>query len=251
MSTEPLLAVRHLSKSYGAKAALSDINLTLQAGGTLGLIGASGCGKTTLARCIARFEEPDHGEILWWGKPACPGSLAPRQVQLIFQQPASTLNPRFTAREIVEEPLLIQRMGTAADRLRIVTDTLHLVGIPASALPKRAHSFSGGERQRLAIARALVLEPKLLILDESFAGLDPALASQIAALLIGLQARLHLTYILIAHDLGITGTLATEVAVMEAGRIVEHGPAADVLAQPQHPRTQELLRADAILRQSA
>jgi len=235
VTVEPLLAVRELRKTYGKAVALSGVSFTLHSAGTLGLVGSSGSGKSTLARCLAGFESPTSGEIRFAG--------SRYEAQLIFQQPAASLNPRFTAAEIVEEPLLIQRRGTPAERRERSAAALELVGIARSALDKRAHQFSGGERQRLAIARSLVLEPRLLILDESFNGLDPSLTAQISALLVELQQRLALTYILISHDLELVRGLATEIAVMEHGCLVEHAPTAVLMSAPQHPRTRELIAA--------
>src|SRR6266542_2090617 len=164
MSAERLLTVRKLGKTCGRVVALEGVAFKLGRGRTLGVVGASGSGKSTLARCIAGFETPTTGEIEFDGER--------REVQLIFQQPAASLNPRFTAAEIVEEPLVIQRRGSRAERAERAAAALELVGIGRAALGKRSDRFSGGERQRLAIARSLVLEPKLLILDESFNGLD-------------------------------------------------------------------------------
>ena len=245
MSAEPLLAVRNLSKTYQqrrwwgaggpAKTAMRDISFTLEAGRTLAVVGPSGSGKSTLARCLASFEAPSSGEVRFQGRP--------REIQLIFQQPAASLNPRFTAAEIIEEPLLIQRRGTAAERCARAGRAMEQVGLPAAELGKRSDRFSGGEKQRLAIARALVLEPKVIILDESLTGLDAALQKQITGLLRDLQARLGVTYILISHDLALAGGFATEIAVMEGGAIVEHAPAAELLTAPRHPLTRELLEA--------
>jgi ABC-type glutathione transport system ATPase component len=172
----------------------------------------------------------------------------PREIQLIFQQPAASLNPRFTAAEIVEEPLVIQRRGGTAERRTRAAAALALVGIASGALDKRSHQFSGGERQRLAIARALVVEPKLVILDESFVGLDAALTTQIAVLLKQLQARLGLSYILIAHDLDLVSGIADQIAVMDGGRLVEHGTAEAVMSTPREARTRELIAATLTLR---
>jgi ABC-type glutathione transport system ATPase component len=235
----PLLSVTELSKSYGTTHALRGVSFAVKPATTLALVGASGSGKSTLARCLAGLETPTGGSIQFAGEPL--------EIQLIFQQPAASLNPRFTAAEIVEEPLLIQRRGDSPARRERAAQALELVGIARAALGKYAHQFSGGEQQRLAIARALALEPKLLILDESLNGLDPALVAQIGALLTGLQSRLALTYILISHDLELVAGLATDIAVMQAGLLVECGPAAAILTAPQHPQTRELLAATRIL----
>jgi ABC-type dipeptide/oligopeptide/nickel transport system ATPase subunit len=213
---------------------LNSVSLSIDQGETVGLIGPSGSGKTSLARCLAGFETPDSGEV--W---LAPGT----RVQLIFQQPAASLNPRFTAAEIVEEPLVILRKPRAGAAQRAI----ELVGLPSGCLQRRALAFSGGERQRLAIARALVTEPGLLILDESFAGLDAVLQQQIAGMLRELQQRLGLSYLLIAHDLELVGEMAGRLVVMEAGNIVEEGVTADVLAAPRHPLTQRLVEAARVL----
>jgi ABC-type glutathione transport system ATPase component len=251
MPADPLLRVRDLSKTYfrrrwpgpsrPAMAALAGISFTLDRARTLAVIGASGSGKSTLARCLTQFETPTGGQILFEGRALSP--LRRLDIQLIFQQPAATLNPRFTAAEIVEEPLVIQRRGTGPERRERAASALALTGIARAALGKRAHEFSGGERQRLAIARAIVAEPKLLILDESFNGLDPSLAAQIAALLASLQERLGIAYILISHDLTLAAGLADEIAVMERGAIIEHAPTATLMSQPRHAHTRELIAA--------
>jgi ABC-type glutathione transport system ATPase component len=235
MSCKPLLTVRGLSKNYGRIAALQDVSFSLETARTLAIVGTSGSGKTTLARCIAGFEKPSAGEIRFAGQP--------HEIQLIFQQPAASLNPRFTAAEAIEEPLVIQRRGTAHERRRAAERAMREAGLQPEALGKRTHEFSGGERQRLAIARALVLEPKLLILDESLIGLDPGLQSQTIALLRDLQARLGIAYILISHDLALAASLATDVAVMDGGKLVELAPVAELLERPTHPRTRELIDA--------
>jgi ABC-type glutathione transport system ATPase component len=251
MAGDPLLSVRDLSKTYfrrrwfgspqPATVALAGVGFTLDRARTLAVIGPSGSGKSTLARCLTQFETPTAGEIRFEGRPLSPARRL--DIQLIFQQPAASLNPRFTAAEIVEEPLLIQHRGTAAVRRRRAASALELTGIARAALGKRAHQFSGGERQRLAIARALVAEPKLLILDESFNGLDPSLAAQIAGLLRGLQERLGIACILISHDLTLVAGLAHEIAVMEHGAIVEYAPTATLMSHPRHPQTRELIAA--------
>lgn len=208
--SEPLLRVDRLSKRFGATTAIDGLSLTLERGRSLGIVGRSGSGKSTLARCIAGFERPDNGSV----------SVPPRDVQLILQEAAASLNPRFTAEEIVAEPLVIRRRGNAEDRRRRVRETLELVGLAASAASKPALSFSGGERQRLAVARALIVEPKLLILDESLSGLDLLLQAQMTGLLASLRQRLDLTYILISHDLLLASSVCDDVIVMHHGALV-------------------------------
>ncbi|HXK05243.1 MAG TPA: ABC transporter ATP-binding protein [Verrucomicrobiae bacterium] len=249
MPPEPLLTVRGLSKTFhqrrwwGGNApditALEDVSFTLDRGRTLAIVGPSGSGKSTLARCLAGLETPTSGEIRFSG--------APVEMQLIFQQPAASLNPRFTAAEVVEEPLVIQGRGWRADRRRKAELVLEEVGLPASVLDRRSQLLSGGERQRLAIARALVVEPRLIILDESIVGLDVGLQQQIAGLLIDLQSRSSLSYILISHDLDLAAGLASEIAVMDHGRIVEQVPAAGLKTTASHPLTRELIAAAKVL----
>ena len=241
MAADSFLSVRGLGKSFADRPAIQNVTFRLERGHTLGLVGPSGSGKSTLARCLALFETPTSGEIWLDGRNLCGHPRA--DVQLIFQEPASSLNPRFTAAQIVTEPLLIRGIGTANTRRQRAPELMETVGLPGQALDKPALEFSGGERQRLAIARALALEPKLLILDESFAGLDLSVQAQVSDLLRGLQERHGLTYILISHDLALVWSLAGEIAVMDHGGIVEHAAVADLLAQPRHPLTRELLDA--------
>jgi ABC-type glutathione transport system ATPase component len=251
MAPDPLLRIRGLGTGI-----LRDIDLDLVRGRTLGLVGPSGSGKSTLARAIALFEPPARGEILLDGRNLWQLSRRDRtraraEVQLIFQEPAATLNPRFTAAEIVTEPLRVApglppglSFGRArAARNAAAAELLETVGLPRQAARRHALEFSGGERQRLAIARALALQPKLLILDESFSGLDLSIQAQIANLLLDLQQRRGLTSILISHDLALAASLAGEIAVMDQGTIVECAPTAGILAAPRHPRTRELLEA--------
>jgi ABC-type glutathione transport system ATPase component len=173
------------------------------------------------------------------------------EIQLIFQQPASSLNPRFTAAEIVEEPLLIARRGSAAERRELAARALELTGIARATMGKRAHEFSGGERQRLAIARAMVVEPKVLILDESFNGLDPDTQQRVASLLKELQARLGIACIVVSHDLGMIAGFAGEIGVLERGVLIEYGPAGKVIGQPRHAHTRELIAAARVLHPKA
>jgi ABC-type glutathione transport system ATPase component len=253
MPGAPLLRICGLTKVYGRQVygqrpALSDVNLQLGRGQTLGLVGPSGSGKSTLARCLTFFEEPTSGEVWFEGRNLWSLDGADRrrmraEIQIIFQEPAASLNPRFTAAEIVAEPLLIQKRGDRGARMERAVSLMETVGLPRHAAGKRAHEFSGGERQRLAIARALVLDPKLLILDESFSGLDQALEAQICGLLKDLRQRLGLAMIVITHDLSLAAELAGEIAVMESGRIVEHALTARLFAHPRHDSTRALLAA--------
>ena len=245
MAADPFLSVRGLCKSFAGRPAIQNVTFSLERGRTLGLVGPSGSGKSTLARCLSLFEVPTSGEIWLEGRKLQAAMRA--DIQLIFQEPASSLNPRFTAAQIVIEPLLIRRIGTAKTRLLLASELLETVGLPRQALPTPALEFSGGERQRLAIARALAVEPKLLILDESFAGLDLSVQAQVTRLLLDLQERRGLTYILISHDLALVWRLAGEIAVTDHGSIVEHAGRADLLARPQHPLTRALLNASLAL----
>jgi peptide/nickel transport system ATP-binding protein len=259
MTHAPFLRMRGVSKSFRARRSLSNnwaretplvtglrgIDLDLERGRTLALVGPSGSGKTTLARCLAGFETPDSGEIALGGTALA--AIPSGRIQLIFQQPAASLSPRFTAEEIISEPLVIRKWGTTLSRRSKAIELMEIVGLLPADSAKLSAEFSGGERQRLAIARSLALEPALLILDESFSSLDLSLQAQIAALLTVLQTARGLTYILISHDLSLVGRIADEIAVMDHGTIVERGLAADVVADPSHPVTRELVEANRLL----
>jgi peptide/nickel transport system ATP-binding protein len=254
MPAEPFLSVRGLGKRFpkaGERWAVRGVTFDLARGKTLGLAGLSGSGKSTLARCLASHERPTCGEAVLEGRNIWSAERGGRrlraEIQLISQQPAATLNPRFTAAEIVEEPLLIERRGAASARRARSLELMEMVGLSAASANRPALESSGGERQRLAIARALALNPKLLILDESLTGLDLSIQAQILNLLIDLQARLGLTYILISHDLSLIAGIADEIAVMDGGEMVERGPAALLTSNPRHPRTRELLEAAIVL----
>ena len=260
--SEPLLAAEGLVQGFAQRRgpsrgrseirALDGVDLAVTAGTTLAVVGESGSGKTTLARCLALLERPDSGSIRFAGEDLltlCRRRLMPlrRQIQLIFQDPANALNPRFTAAEIVAEPLRIQNLMKSEDRRRRALRTMEQVGLLARWADRRPGELSGGQRQRLAVARALILEPRLLILDEALAALDLSVQAQIVNLLLELQLSNSLTYLYISHDLSLVRYLADEVAVMHRGRIVERGPAASLLSQPRHPHTRELLAATPVL----
>jgi peptide/nickel transport system ATP-binding protein len=255
---EPLVRVEHLSKQYVQRRpltrakftinALDDASLTIHRGTTLALIGESGSGKSTLARCLAFLEKPSGGAI-WFAGENLTGlnskDLFPfrRRIQLIFQDPTSALNPRLTAAEIVAEPLAIQKEGTKTWRRHRALELMEQVGLPARWEHKHPLEFSGGQRQRLAIARALTLEPELLILDEALSSLDLANQEAILELLAALQAAHLLTYLHISHDLRLVSECADEVAVMSERTIVEQKSAPELFANPEHPYTRELLAA--------
>jgi ABC-type glutathione transport system ATPase component len=253
---EPLLRVSGLSKQYVQQRAFSrkkiavtafqDVSLTIFPGETLAVVGESGAGKSSLARCIALLERPSRGEIELGGK----NLLAlyekqlfavRREVQLIFQDPASALNPRLSACEIIAEPLLIQREGTKTQRRERALELMQQVGLDAAWGRKRPLEFSGGQRQRLAIARALALGPRLLILDEALSNLDAANQALILKLLVELQAAHSLSFLHISHDLRLVSEFADEVAVMYQGRIVEWKATRKLFASPEHSYTKELL----------
>jgi len=228
--------------------ALCGVGLKLRVGSTLALIGASGSGKSTLARCLACLERPDAGEIRFGGIDLAKLSrheLIPfrRQIQLIFQDPGSSLNPKFTAVEIISEPLLTVRPGTKRESAARALAMMELVGLQADWGQRLPHQFSAGQRRRLAIARALALEPRLLILDEALAGLDLPVQAQIVDLLVELQANLSLTYLYISHDLSLVAQLADQAAVLHQGQIVETAAIPDLLAMPQSPQAIKLVSA--------
>ncbi|MFY9689217.1 MAG: ATP-binding cassette domain-containing protein [Candidatus Acidiferrales bacterium] len=257
-NADPLMRIVNLSKSYVQRrpltrsaftvSAFEDVNLTIHRGSTLAIVGESGAGKSTLAKCLALIEKPTAGEILFGAKNLLKLGRrelfgAHRQIQLIFQDPTSALNPRLSAEEIIAEPLAIQRIGTKDDRRVRALELMEQVGLSSRSADKRPMEFSGGQRQRLAIARALALEPKLLILDEALASLDLLNQQMILSLLADLRATHSLTYVHISHDLRLVSEFADEVAVMSERHIVEHKPAAELFARPEHPDTQALLAA--------
>src|SRR5580700_10494778 len=253
---EPLLRVTGLCKHFVQRrnfshekftvTAFNDVNLQLFRGKTLALVGQSGAGKSTLARCIALLERPSQGNISLEGQDILTldkKHLFPvrRRIQLIFQDPASALNPRLTASEIIAEPLVVQNLRTKKERLERALQLMDQVGLETAVSQKRPFEFSGGQRQRLAIARALALEPEILILDESLSALDALNRDLILQLLADLQAARSLAYLSVSHDLRLVSQFADEVAVMHQGRIVEQKKTRELFARPAHFHTRELL----------
>lgn len=255
---DALLSVRGLSKVYiqkhplnGARftvEALRGVDLEIPRSAVMALVGESGAGKSTLIRCLALLERPTHGAIEFDGRDLlslCGRELfrARREIQLVFQDPTSSLNPGMNAREIIAEPLEIHREGTKITRRRVALELLDQIGLPSNSAQKLPFEFSGGQRQRIAIARALALRPKLLILDEAFSNLDLATRDSLLQLLFELQARHALTYLHVSHDLRMVSDVASEVAVMWEGQIVEHVRTADLFTRPQSEYTRLLIDA--------
>jgi len=250
----PLLQVNNVSKDYpsrdgkGVVKAVNAVSLSLTAGKTLGIVGESGCGKSTLARLILKLVAATEGEVWFDGVDLLKLNTSAmrakrRDIQIVFQDPFASLDPRMTVAQIISEPLDIHRIGSRGERQEKVADLLKLVGLDPSAGQKYPHEFSGGQRQRIGIARAIALEPKLVVLDEPVSALDVSIQSQILNLLDDLKTRLGLSYIFISHDLSVVEHVSDDVAVMYLGRIVEYGPAEKVFANPRHPYTTALLSA--------
>ncbi len=249
-----LIETRNLSKYYPSHdgktvvRAVDGVNLALGTGHTLGIVGESGCGKSTLARLMLRLIEPTSGEVLFNGENLLKLDSATmrqrrREIQIVFQDPYASLDPRMSVSAIICEPLEIHGVGTRVERNAKMLELLDLVGLDRSSAAKYPHEFSGGQRQRIGIARAIALEPKLVVLDEPVSALDVSIQSQILNLLIDLKTRLNLSYVFISHDLSVVEHVSDEVAVMYLGRIVEYGKAESVLSAPLHPYTQALVSA--------
>jgi oligopeptide transport system ATP-binding protein len=254
----PLVEVSHLVKHFTRGGgflragtvvkAVDDVSFAIEEGETFGLVGESGSGKTTTGRCMLRLIEPSSGEVRFRGENVLAFSRrrlreARRDMQIVFQDPYSSLNPRMRARQIVEEPLIIHGLGARAGRRTRVAELFGLVGLDPTHLERYPHEFSGGQRQRIGLARALALNPSFVILDEPVSALDVSVQAQVVNLLMDLQQQLKLTYLFVAHDLRLVEHICGRVAVMYLGKIVEMGPAAALFATPQHPYTRALLSA--------
>jgi oligopeptide/dipeptide ABC transporter ATP-binding protein len=235
-------------RSHGAVRAIDGVTLAVKEGETLGVVGESGCGKTTLGRIMARLYKPTAGMVTYRGRDLNKMSRADvqtfrREVQVIFQDPYESLNSRQTVGSILSEPFVINRIGDRKFREAEVTRLLERVGLPARAITKYPHEFSGGQRQRIGIARALALNPKVVVCDEPVSALDVSIQSQILNLLLDLQNELGLTLVFIAHDLAVVRHISDRIAVMYLGKVVELGNAEALCARPEHPYTRALISA--------
>jgi len=254
----PLVEVRNLRKEFTRShglfrpsskvAAVDNVNFTIEQGETFGLVGESGSGKTTTGRCMLRLIDPTAGEVLFRGENVLTFGRermrkARRDMQMVFQDPFSSLNPRMRVETIVEEPLVIHRIGSSTERRARVDELLARVGLDPALKTRYPHEFSGGQRQRIGLARALALNPSFIIADEPVSALDVSIQAQVINLLLDLQRDLGLTYLFIAHDLHLVRHACSRVAVMYLGRIVEMAPVAQIFAAPRHPYTQALLSA--------
>jgi len=257
-----LIEVAHLVKHFtrgggllrsGTRVtAVDDVSFSIDEGETFALVGESGSGKTTTGRCMLRLVEPTAGAVRFRGENVLEFSrarmrAARRDMQIVFQDPYSSLNPRMRAGQIVEEPLVVHKMGKRAERRQRVEQLFQLVGLDPTHLERYPHQFSGGQRQRIGLARALALNPSFVILDEPVSALDVSIQAQVINLLMDLQQQLKLTYLFIAHDLRVVEHICSRVAVMYLGRIVEMGSVPALFSAPHHPYTRALLSAIPVL----
>ena len=259
MAETPLLEVKHLKKHFPIKGgvfsktigyvyAVDDVNFTLAKGETLGLVGESGCGKSTTGRTILRLIEPTDGAICFEGQDITTLDKSAmralrREMQIIFQDPYASLNPRMTVGSIIGEPLEIHKIAKGSEKEERVASLLQKVGLRAEDMRKYPHEFSGGQRQRIGIARALALNPKLIVCDEPVSALDVSIQAQVINLLEDLQAEFGLSYLFIAHNLNVVEHISNRVAVMYLGQIVELASDEELYKNPQHPYTEALLSA--------
>jgi ABC-type glutathione transport system ATPase component len=258
LAAQPLLQVTGLGKTYvrgrwpfHSKVhikALDSVSFTLESKASIAFVGESGSGKSTLAMCITRLLDVDSGKVLIHGADLLSLSGARlrevrSKVHMVFQDAATSFNPSFSAGQVVCEPMVIQAIGSRAERQERAIDLIERVGLPADSVSRSPMQFSGGQRQRLAIARALAANAEVIILDEALSGLDMSVQADIANLLLTVQAERGLAFIYISHDMELAGYLADEIAVMSEGRIVERGISSKLLQRPEHPQTQALLSA--------
>jgi oligopeptide transport system ATP-binding protein len=255
---EPLLETTHLSRAFTLRhgllgrrlrlVAVDRVSLAIAAGETLGLVGESGCGKSTLALTIMRLHEPTGGQIRFAGQDLVgldTGSMrhVRRQMQMIFQDPFAALDPRLTVEQILSEPLNIHGVGSSAERAAAARRLLERVGLPRDAIHRFPSEFSGGQQQRIGIARALALQPRLVICDEPVSALDVSVQAQILNLLRDLQEEFGLAYLFISHNIAVTAQMSRRIGVMYLGKLVEIGPSRSIVGEPRHPYTQALLAA--------
>lgn len=256
---QTLLEIKNLYKYFPVKRsifskekkyvkAVDDISLSIGQGEILGIVGESGCGKSTLVNTVLCLHPPTKGQVIFDGKSMFDLSKedlrsARKDIQIVFQDPFWSLNPRMLVKDIISEPLSVQTKMNATERFDRVVEIMEMVGLPRETAFLYPHEFSNGQRQRIAIARALVLMPKLIVLDEPTSSIDVVSQAQILELLLGLKEKFNLTYILISHDLGVVNFLADKIAVMYLGKLVEYGAAQEVFNHPQHPYTKALFAA--------
>ncbi len=248
----PLLAVHNLTKTYRSGGrevkGLDNVSMSVAAGETIGLVGPSGSGKSTLARVVMRLIEPDSGTIAFGDENL--GALSGKalrsmrkRIQMVFQDPSAAFNPRATVADVLADPLRIHGLASRAERPRRIAELLDSVGLPAHLAARPVHAVSGGQRQRVAIARALATEPELIVLDEAVSALDVTVRGQILDLLVALQRERGLAYLFVSHDLAVVRAVSHRIAIMDRGRIVEAGPAATVVADPQSETGRALVAA--------
>jgi peptide/nickel transport system ATP-binding protein/oligopeptide transport system ATP-binding protein len=257
--TAPLLDVVDLHKHYPVRGgifgrtqavvrAVAGVSLQVMPGQTLGLVGESGCGKSTLGRTLMRLEEPTAGRVSFDGRDLAHAKGAEllrlrREIQMVFQDPYSSINPRMTVGEIVREPLVVHGIGRKAEQVERVRELLRTVGLAGDMASRYPNEFSGGQRQRIGVARALALDPRLVIADEPVSALDVSVQSQVLNLMVRLQKERGLSYVFISHDLSVVEHVSDVVAIMYLGRIVEQGPVDRIFGQPAHPYTRALMQA--------